>query len=194
MPSKVQYKIDLPTVFDRVYSSKGAEFRSIARPILQNADVKNSIGLRVIEKIINRTQNDFVDKKNKPFAEYSEKYKKSLIFKIYGKSDKEVNLTLTGEMLASMTPVAKSSGYQVIIEFVDSVNNDKAYYNIHRDKKKPARDFFGLPQDEEESILKEVVDSALSDEALTSIDALFNNASIDTQVGEQSDGGDDGNN
>lgn len=173
MASKVKYTLDLPSIFDRAYEDKGIIFRSLLRPTLSQPDVKRSIGERVIERIRQRTQEDGVDKNNRPLKKYAKSYVKSLPFQIYGKSKDDVNLTLTGEMLSSMRPVIKFTGRQLIIEFADKFNNDKAHGHINGANNLPVRDFFGLPSDDEVEILKEVVDSFSLQSALTDIDALI---------------------
>ncbi len=169
MASKLQYKVSLTSVFDRAYSDKGKEFRSKIRPILSNSEVKRNIGERIIEEIVNRTQNKNIDKNGEPLERYSKSYKKSLRFKIYNK-DSSVNMTLTGEMLASMVPVVKSSGYDLIIEFADKANNNKAHGHVKGTKYLPVRDFFGLPQDIETKILKETINQSLTQAALNNLD------------------------
>ena len=164
MAAKVKYTIDLRDVFNRAFSDKGVIFRNKARPLISDMGIKRLYGIEVIDRIVERTEAG-KDKNNEKFQAYSDAYKKSLEFKVYGKSSK-VNLTLSGEMLTSMAP-EEGSGQKVVIEFVDDTNNDKAHGHIHGTKIKkgknkgethlPKRDFFGLPKEEEEAILKKVI-------------------------------------
>ena len=114
---------------------------------------REAIAFDIIERIVDRTVNDNVDKDGKPFPKYSKSYIKSLDFKIAGKT-KKVNLTLSGDMLADMQLLSSKKG-EITIGFKNGTdNNAKAEGNIKGsygksvgDPKK-ARDFLGLTKGE----------------------------------------------
>lgn len=108
---------------------------------------REAIGSEVVDYIVNRTQNG-LNKNNRNFPGYSDAYKKSLDFKIAGKSN-NVNLTLSGDMLASLKVLSHKNG-EIVVGFDrgDKNNNAKAtghitgvYGNSKRVKK---RDFLGI--------------------------------------------------
>lgn len=162
MPAiKQKYILDLLDIFDRAFAGKNKELRSQLRPLLSDPGVKENIGREVIVKIQERTESG-IDKNNKGFKKpYSKSYARSLVFKIYGKSPSDVNLKLTGEMLANMQQNV-SNGPKIVIDFASDQQNAKADGHIRgggRNNSLPVRDFFGLPAKEEEKIVKEVVES-----------------------------------
>ena len=128
-----------------------------------NTQERVAIGLDVIERIIERTQQG-KDKKNKDFsgaaAEYSDSYKGSFDFKLAGKSKSgKVNLTLSSEMLNALTILNHKSG-EITIGYTkdDEFNNAKAEGNIKGTygQKKPIRgkkrDFLGITGAEKKEI------------------------------------------
>lgn len=117
-----------------------------------------AIGLDVIDQIVKRTQSG-KDKKGKDFKQhkdkgaYSESYRKSLDFKLAGKSNNKVNLTLSGEMLGALEVLETKEGEIVIgIPENDSFNNAKAEGHItgNYGGKQTAykRDFLGVSRKE----------------------------------------------
>lgn len=189
MAPKVKYRIDLVSTFDKAFASKGPAIRSKLRPLISNYDVRREIGRQAVDRIIERTRSENIDKNNKPFPGYSKGYTESLPFEIYGKGS-QVDLTLTGEMLASM--VVKSDSRQYVdIVMADVANNDKAHGNItgsygRTPKKSKARDFLGLPPDEENEIVRDVVSkasSSLVDVAIGFLsEALAKGATVSTVI------------
>lgn len=160
MAAKVKYRIDLINVFDQAFASKGAAIRSKLRPLVSEPEVRREIGRVAVDRIIERTHDLNIDKNSRPFPGYSKSYTKALPYKVYKKTG-EVNLTLTGEMLASMV-VKADNKYYIDIVMADQLNNDKAHGNIHgsygrQPSKKKARDFLGLPDKEISEIVKAVV-------------------------------------
>ncbi len=77
---------------------------------------RKAIAQDTIDYIVERTQEENLDKNNEPFAEYSESYINSRKFRIAGKNKRDVNLTLTGEMINSLKLVDHSDG-EIIIGF-----------------------------------------------------------------------------
>lgn len=116
------------------------------------------IAQEIIDHIVERSREDGLDKNNNKFAPYSKSYKKSLDFKIGGKTSK-VDLTLTGEMLDSLKLISHNPDSILIgYDAGDSVNG-KAEGNIrgtYGQKKKvaPARDFLGIHKDSLKRILE----------------------------------------
>lgn len=149
-------KIDLIQVFNRVYGSKPYEVRRALRQIINTSSFKDDFGLAAIDLIVERTL-EGQDKNGKAFKRYSKAYKKSAVFEIYGKGS-HVDLKLSGEMLASMQ--TKFSGTEVVINFVDELNAAKAHGHItgmNGRKGGVVRNFFGLNNEELDSIMKATV-------------------------------------
>lgn len=122
-------------------------------------DQKDEVADLIIERIVNRTDQG-KDKNNRPFKEYSDSYKESLDFKIAGKKGKPVNLQLSGDMLAALSVLDKTSR-SVTIGFENgSEENAKADGNIRGTygQSKPipgkARDFLGITIKELTDIIK----------------------------------------
>lgn len=97
------------------------------------------------------------------FAEYSDAYVKSRAFKIAGKKAGQVDLTLTGDMLAEMEILNKSRmasegriliGYRASAESIGRVEgNLLGTYGSDRPNRKKARYFLGLPWDDYQRLL-----------------------------------------
>lgn len=119
---------------------------------------RKAIAQEVIDFIVKRTQSG-KDKNNNAFKPYSKSYTESLDFKIAGKSKDKVNLTLSGDMLASIKLLKDSKGELTIgFDRSDKDNNDKAtghmtgkYGNSSKIKK---RVFLGIKEDDKKKILK----------------------------------------
>lgn len=156
MASKVSYKIDMVSVLQKAYPADSFDMLRRKREIANDPVFKLAFGEAVINKIIERTQDRKIDKNNQPFKPYSDSYVNSLVFKIYGKSRSNVNLTLTSEMLSSLRSKATRSG--IVIDLIGQFNNDKAHGHIYGIKSKRfgrvVRDFLGLPDDELVSVFR----------------------------------------
>ena len=89
---------------------------------------------------------------------YSESYKDSLAFKVYGKTNK-INMRLTGDMLDTM--FADQSNGKLKLTFDGPENNIKAYAHMSGFEGHPTikgakpREVFGIPDKELEKIAKE---------------------------------------
>jgi hypothetical protein len=125
-----------------------------------SSDEARAIGLDIVRRIVDRTQNENVDKDGKSFPGYSDAYQKSLAFKIAGKSKHHVDLTLSGDLLAALDVLSASKGKVTIgIPRGDSENNGKAEGNIlgtygsKKPSRKKARNFLGLTKAELADIL-----------------------------------------
>jgi len=115
----------------------------------------------IVERIVARTQ-DGLDREGKKFKKYSPEYIKSLDFEIAGKSKGDINLTLSGDMLAALKPL-KITDSQIVIGFDNGTEeNARADGNIRGTYGKPtpdkskARDFLGITRAELRDLLKEV--------------------------------------
>lgn len=127
---------------------------------------KLDVADRVIEFILRRTENG-KDKNNKNFPKYSKEYAKSLDFRIAGKSKGQVNLTLSGDMLAAvelLNPEVSRNMLKIGIPASDTENTAKAEGNIKGSyggspNPRKARDFLGIkPSD-----LRKIIDNVLED-------------------------------
>lgn len=119
---------------------------------------RQAIAKEVIDFIIQRTQNGF-DKNGKKFKGYSKSYKESKAFKSAGKSASPVDLTFSGEMLASLQELTNRSGFITIgyekgdEELNGKVEgNRKGTYGNSRPVTKP-RDYLGISKTALERIL-----------------------------------------
>lgn len=112
---------------------------------IKSESIRQQMVLDIVDKIVKRTEGNR-DVFGNAFAPYSKAYKKSLDFKAFNKSNK-VNLTLTGDMLASIDAI-KTSASEIEIGFVDPTEAQKASGHIKGIGRLPVRDFFGLTQKE----------------------------------------------
>ena len=117
----------------------------------------------VIEHIVDRTQSG-KDKRGRDFPGYSPEYIKSLDFEIAGKSRGNVNLTLSGDMLAALDVLQEKPGLIRIGFEKGSDENARADGNIRgtygsdTPSRKKARDFLGLPDKVLEKLIGRVSD------------------------------------
>lgn len=179
-----QYRINLLSLFGEAFGENPAKEK--IRPLLSNENFKAAFGKKVISKIQERSLSG-IDKNGNPFPGYSEAYMKSLVFKIYQKSA-QVNMKLTGEMLASMKVAEGDQRTFVLIEFIDDHNKNKAHGHITgRLGKSVVRDFFGLPREEEIKLLKETVKAYQSDNLINLLDySTLDGLGLDVAVGGSS--------
>ncbi len=104
---------------------------------------------KIVQKIKDRTREGF-SATGRPFKGYSKKYKESLDFKIAGKSD-QVDLSLTGDMVADLDVLSINNRYIVVGYDMDYPDIGKVHGNVTGEygNDKPVtskRDFIGLPQ------------------------------------------------
>lgn len=143
----------------------GAKWQKIdvAIPDGLTSDQRQRLADLIIDQIIRRTE-DGLDKRGKPFAPYSKAYVKSLDFKNAGKSKGSVNLTLSGDMLASLKLLDDASGRLRIgfdrgsDENARADGNIRGTYGADSPKKGKARDFLGISKGELRSLVSEVKD------------------------------------
>ena len=115
----------------------------------------------IIDHIIRRTEKG-IDKDGSRFPGYSKGYVESLDFKIAGKSKSKIDLTLSGDMLASME-LLKDTERKLTIGFErGSEENARADGNIRgtygqsSENRKKARDFLGLEPGALDKLVKRV--------------------------------------
>ncbi len=122
---------------------------------------RREIAEDIAEFIRDRTESGYGFKNGRKFKfpAYSKEYVKSLDFKIAGKTKANVDLTLSGDMLASLDLLDHGDGYVVIGFEKGSDENAKADGNIRGtygrpspDEKK-ARPFLGLSNRDLDKIL-----------------------------------------
>jgi len=102
-----------------------------------------------------------LDKNNKKFVPYSEGYKKSIEFKIAGKTSK-VNLTLSSDMMDLLgdfireRPGQIEIGYDVGDEFTNAKveGNITGSYGQKTGSRSKARDYMGIARSDLKKILK----------------------------------------
>lgn len=142
------------------------QYIDIRIPKTLSRSERREIADLVVERIVDRTL-DGKDKDNKPFKnnKYSESYIKSLDFDNAGKSESNVNLKLSGDMLAALTLLDDSDG-KIRIGFENgSEENARADGNIRgtygkqRGSSKKARPFLGITPKE----LKTIIDMVISE-------------------------------
>lgn len=111
----------------------------------------------IIEHIRRRTESG-LSKDGDPFPGYSKAYVKSLDFKIAGKDPSDIDLKLSGDMMAAMHLISHRSGSLLIGFDNGTPENDRADGNItgsygRAPNRKKARDFLGIEADELDKIL-----------------------------------------
>lgn len=118
---------------------------------------REAIAIDVVEFIRERTKRG-LDKNNEKFPGYSKSYKKSIDFKVAGKSS-TVNLTLTGDMLDLLDVLNTQSGKIVVgYEKGDEINgkvegNRLGTYGQSKSTGKK-RDFLGITKKDLKTILE----------------------------------------
>lgn len=121
----------------------------------------------IIEFIVNRTQNGR-DKRNMKFrGSYSDSYKKSLDYANAGKTG-EINLTLSGDMLAAIELIA-DQGNSLTIGITDPDVVGRAEGNIlgtygQPRQVAPKRDFLGIVPGDLKKIIREVAGNKAASE------------------------------
>lgn len=126
-------------------------------PTELDADQREQLSDDILEFIRRRTERG-KDVNNKKFPGYSESYKQSLDFKVAGKS-KNVDLTLSGDMLAMLDVLQHKKG-EIVIGFESGTEeNARAEGNILGSyggdpNPKRARNFLGIDPRDLARILK----------------------------------------
>lgn len=139
------------------------QFIDIEIPPELKPGMRERLAELVIDFIAQRSEQG-LDKENKPFKKYSESYTKSLDFKNAGKSAGDVDLTLSGDMLASMELLRHGRGTIRVGFEKGSEENARADGNIRgtygqsspiRGKK---RDFLGIKKRALKDLINEVIE------------------------------------
>jgi len=171
---KLRLTVDLARIFNRVMTNKSPDVRRALRSKLTDVSVKRAFALNAIELIEKRTLSN-KDVNGESFTKYSKSYKESTVFELHGKNKTKVNLKLSGEMLASMTPKAQA-GTMIALEFIGVENNNKAHGHTFGGGFKnslPVRDFFNLTNDEENEILNDILKKGSDEEDVNALAELF---------------------
>jgi hypothetical protein len=171
---------DIPAIIRGM--DEDAKVRRAFLSVTAKDSVRKDIGQRIIEQIIQNTQSG----KDKDFENftpnvYSKAYQKSAVYKLYGKKKSPVNMTLTGDMLLSI--VVKSAGNVVKIGFNSEKEFLKASGHIDgtgANNALPVRDFWGLPLDQVEKIIKLVIKDKNEDTLNEIIDDIETETKVST--------------
>lgn len=133
---------------------------SLKVPKSLNPDERLELADLVIEHIYERTTKDNTDKNGNSFPKYSKKYTNSLDFKNAGKTKGNIDLQLSGDMLAAMKLLTHKNG-EITIGFERGTEeNAKADGNIRGTYGQASpipgkkRDFLGI----EQSKLRELIE------------------------------------
>ena len=118
-------------------------------------DLKNAIGQALIDRIVERSQSG-TDLRGTAFKPYKKSYTESDQFSAFGKS-KDVNMTLSGDMLSGLT-VLSDAGNDIKIGWDDATNNAKAYNHMVGDTVRK-RQFFGITKAAAQEIASEFQDA-----------------------------------
>lgn len=186
-----KFSVDLKNVFNKTYSNRTKEFRDKIRPLITNSSFKKVYGQALVQTIVDRTLSG-EDKNGKPFIAYKKSYIKSEQFEIWGKSAGEVNLELTGSMLADIE-VKSQSGTKIELSFSQPNNRNKAQGHISGKLGKTTgrkRDFFGASEKELSEIMEDVVKLQRSTDLSAVLDLIDSGADFESAVDEA--GEDDG--
>jgi len=120
---------------------------------------REAISIEVLDFIRDRSAKG-LDKRNRSFPGYSESYKKSVEFKIAGKSASRVDLTLTGDTLAAMDKISDRRGTLLLGYENRTEDNAIADGNIRGTYGQPQpitgkkRDFLGITKKDLRKILR----------------------------------------
>ena len=151
--------------------------------VSQTIDIKKTLGdvsgvdsvteafaQALIDNMVDRTHAGR-DVHGKLFPKYSKAYTESLAFKVFGKKAGQVNMTLTGDMLASIQP--EINGKDLKISVTGDFNNIKAFSHQTGYGGKAKREFFGITDSELDKIKKNFLpdltkDSKKADESILS--------------------------
>ena len=140
-----------------------AKHQYIDIPIPKSIDKRDRLTIAdlVIERIVERT-NEGLDKRGNPFPDYSKSYIESQDFKNAGKSASDINLQLSGDMLAALEALEiKADKIRIGFERGSDENaradgNIRGTYGKQRGNRKKARDFLGIDKAELRAIIEMV--------------------------------------
>jgi hypothetical protein len=160
-PNEVSQTINLKEIF-------GVSFK-------KSRSLKLQVTQALIDKMKSRIATG-LDRFGDEMAPYSKVYQESFDY-IAARKDGTVNMKLTGDMLGSLD-IVEDKGDLVTIGFRGSEENQKAYGHMMGEGRLPVRQFFGISDDEVESvksdfsqeleILKEIGKTQATDNNITS--------------------------
>lgn len=147
-----------------------------------------AIAQAVIDRIVERTQEENVDREGKRFAGYSEEYEDTTAFQLL--KDGSVDMTLTGNMLNSID-VLNHGPNTIQIGFRSQRERDKAY-NHNTGDTVPERAFFGLDESEFKSLVDDEFGSDLrrlrgQEPRSRSLDEIFEAAAQTSAINQLSE-------
>jgi hypothetical protein len=125
--------------------------RTLPRQYLQ------AVGRELVQIILMRTA-DGKDKNGKPFVGYSDDYKESDDFQLTGKSPGNVNLRLSGDMLADFGVISARDG-RIVLGFDSEEQRAKAHGHMTGQEGSgnlPVRDFLGISNEELAQAIRKV--------------------------------------
>lgn len=127
----------------------------ISIPTRFNATQREAIGLDIVSRIVERTESG-LDINGNPFAPYKQSYKQTLDYQIGHAGSSTVNLTLSGEMLGSISIVGHGPGF-IKLGFDDSSAAQKAKWiqapTGQKSGKQSPRKFLGINEKDLNKIL-----------------------------------------
>ena len=148
----------MPTINRKITESEVSQTINLSDYIggaASTPEIKEAFTQAIIDRMLERTTEEHRDVNGAVFAPYSKAYKESLAFEVFGKN-KDVNMTLTGDMLGSVDKIS-SSGTSIKFGVTGDEQIAKAFGNItgQRGKNKSVkRDFFGVSDKEIKEIAK----------------------------------------
>lgn len=148
------FQINLNSLFDSSFRGRSTEQRRELKKIIKRNEFKSKFKQRIIRTIRDNTRLKSKDKDGDRLQSYSKSYKESEEFQVL-KGSTKVNLTLTGEMLESIEGVSR--GDNVVFQFKRQRNKDIAHGHINGSNNLPVRDFFGIPEKQQQTIMKDLV-------------------------------------
>lgn len=113
-------------------------------------DLKNKIAQDLIDAIVRRSESG-TDRAGSSFKPYKKSYINSEQFEAFDKNASQVNMRLSGGMLASMEPL-NTAGNDIKIGWNDPTENAKAY-NHNKGETVTKREFFGLTKEQVKEVL-----------------------------------------
>lgn len=137
-------------------------------PISKDPALRNQIAQAMVDYLVDRVQGENLGLDRKGFKGYSKSYISSQNFEAFGKSEDNVNMTLSGDMMGSVDVVEQKKG-KVKIAITDESALARAYGHMSGFKGHPTipqgkykREFFGLSdreiKDEILSIFSQEID------------------------------------
>jgi hypothetical protein len=183
-----QFKISLYSLFNKAYANAEPALKRAIRPRLNNPEFRRIFSDSIIERIVERTQSG-VNKKDEDMGGYSPRYRESLVFKIYKGFRRNVDLTLTSNMLSSLKALQLDK--TIIIELEGQENKVKAYAHItgfrghpYLSGKVKKRDFLGLPESEQIDLLRQSLEmfANISEETIEGFRRSINEATSQLEI------------